>query len=138
MLAAPAWAPTEELFGNYNFFSRLAPIEPGSEAPPVRAQLGITDERTCVKLKGRGLPGGATAAVSLIAAGGETVRVYEDNFSIRRSGRLRTTQCARVRERDDWIDSFKRRPARYTLELEAKGDPNVVYSGQMAKRPRRP
>src|SRR5687768_12870582 len=85
LLAAPAWAPTEELFGNFNFFSRLAPVEPDSDARPVRALLGITDERTCVKLKGRGLPGGATAAVALVAADGETVRVYEDGFSIRAS-----------------------------------------------------
>jgi hypothetical protein len=136
VLAAPAWAPTEELYGNYNFFARLAPTEPGSDARPVSALLGLTDERTCVKLQGRGLPGGATASVSLVSATGKTVKVYEDGFSIRPRGRLNTTQCVSLDEQDDWISSFKRRPGRYTLELRVKGDPDVVYSGKVAKRPK--
>jgi hypothetical protein len=68
--------------------------------------------------------------------GGATVAVYEDAFPIPASGKLKTTQCIAATPGDGWAAAFRSRPGRYALELEVLEDSDVLYAGQLAKRPK--
>ena len=139
VLAPAAPAPTEELYGNYNFKAPLLPTDEESDPSPVASLVGVTGKRACVKLRGSGLPAGATAAVSLQrgpAGAGDLVVVFEDAFAIGEDGELKSTQCLAITARDRWVTQLKRRPGQFAVELEM-AEEKVVLAGQVSRRRRR-
>lgn len=138
VLAPTAPAPTEELYGNYNFKAPLLPLDETSDLSAVSALVGVTGKRSCVKLSGSGLPAGATAAVSLrrgtAGESGTVAVVFEDAFTIPKDGTLKTTQCVTLSAEDRWANLLRRRPARFNVELDVAGD---LLAGQVSKRRRR-
>jgi len=142
-LASPAPAPTEELYGNYNFVVRLGPTGEGlADVVVTKSLMSMTARKSCVRLRASGLPAGDSVDLRLrrgpVGGGGEVLATHSaGDFQVGATGSVDTNQCVSITHNDDWLGRFRSRPTRFHLELTVSSLPDDSLAGRVTKRKRR-